>query len=287
MYIKKLDNLLFSLFFIVVFILVSIPGSLMAESTTQMSAAGCKTEHFMLKDLSSAYKVKTGNKITLGRTGNKKAVTMLMKDEIDFAYTCKPITQLSKKFKLDNAATSDWSSVPIGKDPIIVISNYVNGVKDISIADLKKLFSGNIKNWKELGGNDVPVKVGYLSEDIESGIVLLFKEFTVGSKGTLDPSATIVDDPVKIGRFVYSTPGGVSFMSLNSCKDKKSTILKVEGYEPTKENILNNKYKLSATYYITAPIKKDAMVADFIDFTQSAEGQAVVSKSFIPYTNKK
>jgi phosphate transport system substrate-binding protein len=287
MHTKKLNKSLFTLFILVVFVLVSIPGSLLAEGKTKMSAAGCKTEHFMLKDLSSAYKVKTGNTIRLGRTGNKKAVTMLMKGEIDFAYTCKPITQLSKKFKLDNTAISDWSSVPIGKDPIIVVSNYINGVEDISVADLKKLFSGNVNNWKELGGNDVPVKVGYLSEDIESGIVQLFKEFTVGSKGTLDPNATIVDDPVKIGRFVYSTPGGVSFMSLNSCKDKKSTILKVDGYEPTRENILNNNYRLSATYYITAPVKKDAMVADFINFTQSAEGQAVVSESFTPYTDKK
>lgn len=283
---KKFNRSYFALFFVSVFVLVSIPVSLLAEGTPQMSAAGCKTEHFMLKDLSSAYTSKTGNTIRLGRTGNKKAVTMLLKDQVDFAFTCKPITQLSKKFKLNHAEVSDWSSVPIGKDPIIVVSNYINGVDDISIADLKRLFSGSIKNWKELGGNDLPVKIGYLSDEIESGIVLLFKEFTVGSKGSLDANATIVDDPVKIGRFVYSTPGGVSFMSLNSYTDKKSTILKVDGYEPSRENILNNKYKLSATYYITAPIKKDALVADFISFSQSAEGQAIVAKSFIPYTNK-
>ena len=283
MHIKKLIRSHFSLLIIVVFVLVSIPVDLLAE----MSAAGCKTEHFMLKDLSSAYKEKTGNVIRLGRTGNKKAVSMLLKDEVDFAFTCKPISKLSKKFKLDATAILDWTSIPIGKDPIIVVSNYVNGVENISIADLKKLFSGKIKNWQELGGNNLPVKVGYLSEEIESGVVMLFKEFTVGSKGALAPNATIVDDPVKIGRFVYSTPGGVSFMSLDSCKDKKSTILKVDGYEPTRENILNNKYKLSATYYITAPVKKDALVADFVHFSQSEEGQAIVSKSFIPYTNNK
>ena len=176
--------------------------------------------------------------------------------------------------------------MPIGKDPIIVVSNYVNGVEDISIKNLTKVFKGEVKNWKELGGNDVPVVVGYLSEDIESGVVLLFKEFTVGSKGKLAPNGTTLDDPVKVGRFVYSTPGGVSFLSLNTFNDKKSTILKVDGFEPTTENILSNKYKLSATYYITAPVQKNAIVADFIAFCQSPEGQAVVAKSFIPYTGK-
>ena len=269
---------------VLVFLLTLIPMDLLAEGSPQLTAAGCKTEHFMLQDLAAAYKEKTGNALRLGRTGNKKAVTLLLQDEVDFAYTCKPITQLSKKFNLDGASISDWTSVPIGKDPIIVISNYVNGVEDISIVDLKRVFKGEIKNWKEIGGNDVPVVVGYLSEDIESGVVLLFKEFTVGSKSPLAPDGTVLDDPVKVGRFVYSTPGGVSFMSLNSCKDKKSTILKVNGYEPTSENIINGKYKLSATYYITAPVKKNALVADFVAFSQSAEGQAIVGKSFTPYT---
>jgi phosphate transport system substrate-binding protein len=262
--------------------IMPVPIDVQAEDTEQLSAAGCKTEYFMLKDLTPAFKDRTGHFIRLGRTGNKKAITMLMKDEIDFAFTCKPITQLSKKFNLDGASISDWTSVPIGKDPIVVVSNYTNGVDNISIADLTRLFKGEIKNWQELGGNNVPVVVGHLSEDIESGVVMLFKEFTVGGKGTLDPNATIVDDPLKLGRFVYSTPGGVTFMAMNSCKDKKSTILKINGYEPTKENVLNNRYKLSATYYITAPVKKNPIVADFIDFSTSEEGQAIISNSFIP-----
>lgn len=263
-----------------VFFLMSMPADLSAE----LHAAGCKTEHFMLKDLAAAYKAKTGNSVRLGRTGNKKAVTMLLKDEVDFAFTCKPIAKLSKKFNLDGASIADWTSTPIGKDPIIVISNYVNGVDDISIKDLTRIFNGEVKNWKEIGGNDVPVVVGHLSEDIESGVVLLFKEFTVGNKGTLVANATRLDDPIKVGRFVYSTPGAVSFLSLTSFKDKKSTVMKVDGFDPTSENILNNKYKLTATYYITAPVKKDAIVADFIAFSKSAEGQAIVAEKFIPYT---
>ena len=97
---EKLARSHFVLLVVFIFVLVSMPADLLAEGDTQLSAAGCKTEHFMLKDLASAYKKKTGNSIRLGRTGNKKAVTMLLKDEVDFAFTCKPITQLSKKFKL-------------------------------------------------------------------------------------------------------------------------------------------------------------------------------------------
>lgn len=266
------------------FVVAVVPGSSLAEKPVQLKAAGCKTEHFMLKDLVSVYKNKTGNTIRLGRTGNKKAVTLLLNDKVDFAFTCKPITALSSKFKLDSAQVANWESVPIGKDPILVISNYTNGIDNLSIGDLTRVFKGEIKNWKELGGNDVPVNIGYLSDDVESGIVMLFREFTVGKKGQFDPNGTRLDDPSKLGQFVYATPGGISFVALNSYHGDHSNVLKINGVEPKRENILNDKYKLSATYYLTAPLSKNALVADFIAFSQSKDGQSVVSKNFIPYT---
>ncbi len=259
-----------------------------ASSVTakELTAAGCKTEHFMLRDLSAAYTAKTGNTVQLGRIGNLKALTMLHEDQIDFAYTCKPITDLAKKSKLDRAVVKTWESVPIGKDPIVIISNYVNGVDNLSVTDLTRVFKGEIKNWKELGGNDVPVKVGYLSDSVESGIVLLFKEFTVGNDGQLDPNGTKVDDPVKLGQFVYATPGGISFVSHNSVFGDRIKELNVDGVNPTQANILNGQYKLAATYYLTFPVKRSALVADFIAFSQSKEGQSIVATNFIPYVKE-
>jgi phosphate transport system substrate-binding protein len=264
--------------------LLVFPAVVFAATSSELVAAGCKTEHFMLKDLSTAYQQKTGKSVRLGRTGNKKAVKMLLDNKVDFAFTCKPIHDLSKKFKLDNKEIANWESIPIGKDPIIVISNFVNGVDNLSLADLTRVFKGEVKNWKEVGGNDVPVKIGYLSAEIESGVVLLFREFTVGKNGKLDPQGVQLDDPVKIAQFVYSTPGAVGFLAHNSLHGDQSKVLSIDGVDPGEKNIRNGTYKLTATYYLTAPKQKNELVTDFIAFSRSKEGQEVVSKNFIPYT---
>lgn len=265
-------------------LLLLSPANLLAANSAQLTAAGCKTEHFLLIDLASAYKEKTGNSMRLGKTGNKQAVTLLLDNKVDFAYTCKPISKLTKKFNLDKAKISDWRSIPIAKDPIVVVSNVDNGVQNISVANLTRLFRGEVKNWQELGGKDLPVSIGYLSPEVESGVVLLFKEFTVGMNGVLDANGTKLDDPAKLGGFVHATSGGITFMALNSYHKKHGDILKINNIEPSKENILNGKYKLSATYYLTVPEIKDTTLDDFVKFSQSKEGQTIISKNFIPYS---
>jgi len=247
----------------------------------ELKAAGCKTEHFMVKELAAAYKAKTGNDIDLARIGNQQAVSQLLEHKIDFAFTCKPIEQLAKKFKLDAEAVKNWQSVSIGKDPILVASNYVNGVNNLTIDQLTRIFKGEVKNWKEVGGNDLPVKVAYLGSVVDSGVVLLFKEMTV-KDGKLDPQGVQVDEPIKLSQFVIKTPGGVTFLSHNSYRGEERNVVRINGVEPTSDNIKNGKYPLVATYYLTAPVKTNVMVDDFIAFCVSPEGQEIIAKNFTP-----
>lgn len=248
----------------------------------ELKAAGCKTEHFMVKELAAAYKARTGNDVNLARTGNKQAVNDLLYKKIDFAFTCKPIEQLAKKFKLDAEAIKSWQSVSIGKDPILVASNYVNGVDNLTIDQLTRIFKGEVKNWKELGGNDLPVKIAYLGSEVDSGVVLLFKELTVGKDGMLYPPVKQINEPIQLGQFVVKTPGGITFVSHNSYRSDERNVIRVNGIEPTQTNIKNGTYPLVATYYLTAPTKANAVVDDFIAFCQSPGGQEIIAKNFTP-----
>jgi len=246
-----------------------------------LKAAGCKTEFFLLKDLAKAYKDKTGNKIQLGNTGNKKAVNLLLDEKIDFTFTCKPISKLTKGLKLDTAAVSPWTSTAIAKDPIVVVSNVKNGVQSITSEQLTKLFQGDITNWKELGGNDLQIRTAYMSPKLESGVVLLFKEFTVGSKGTLDEKAMIAKGPSMLGNYASVTPGAVTFMGFNSYRDKYGDIVELNGVAPTRENILNGSYGLAATYYLTLDGRNNKAVNDFVEFVQSEDGKKSIEENFI------
>ena len=255
-----------------------------ADIDIMMTSAGCKTEYFLLNDLASAYQDKTGQRLRVAKTGNKKAINLMLGKKIDFAFTCKPISKLSKKLKIDKNNVSSWKSIPIAKDPIIIVSNVKNGVKDISIAQLTDIFQGKIKNWKEIGGNDLPVFTSYINPELESGSLLLFKEFTVGMKGELDKKSKKLNGPSMLGNYVAATPGGITFMPLNSYSENFGDILDINGIKPVKENILNGKYSLSATYYLTIDGRDSKAVSDFVKYCLSEEGKKVIAKNFIPYS---
>jgi phosphate transport system substrate-binding protein len=256
------------------------PGYMHAQETV-LKAAGCKTEVFLLKDVVEAYKVKTGNKVQLGNTGNKKAVNLLLDQKIDFTFTCKPIKKLTKGLKLDPASVLSWRSIAIAKDPIVIVSNVKNGVQSITSEQLTNLFQGKIANWKELGGNDLPIETAYMSSSLESGVVLLFKEFTVGNKGKLDENAMIANGPSMLGNFVSVTPGSVTFMGFNSYREKYGDIVEIDGVAPTRENILNGSYGLAATYYLTLDGRNSESVTGFVEFVHSEEGKKSIDQNFI------
>lgn len=249
-----------------------------------LQSAGCKTEYFLLQDLAAAYAAKAGTKLHLGNTGNKKAVDLLMEKKIDFAFTCKTVGQLTKGLKLDPNSVGGWTSTPIAKDPIVVVANSKNGVAGLTTAQLTEIFQGKITNWQEVGGSALPILTAYINPALESGVVLLFKEFTVGEAGTLSDKARLGENPSMLGNYVSMTPGGVTFMGFNSYQEKFGTILAIDGVVPNRENILNGSYKLAATYYLTMAGGENKEVGAFLQYVQSDEGKAVIGKNFIPFS---
>ena len=146
---------------------------------------------------------------------------------------------------------------------------------------MTNIFLGRYSNWKELNGSDLPVLPAYLSEELESGLVLLFKEYTVGSKGQLTDNAMKTNTPSMLGNYTSVTPGVISFMSYNSYDEKYGNIVKVDGVQPNIENILNGTYPLTATYFITIDERNNQAVAEFIDFTKTKAGQQAINKRYI------
>lgn len=73
-------------------------------------------------------------------------------------------------------------------------------------------------------------------------------------------------------------------MGFNSYQEKFGTILAVDGVMQSRENILNGAYKLAETYYLTLSGRENKDVEAFLEYVQSAEGQTVIGKNFIPFT---
>ena len=74
-------------------------------------------------------------------------------------------------------------------------------------------------------------------------------------------------------------------MNYNTYEEKFGTILKINGVFPNDENIRNETYPLTATYFLTIDGRVNEAMAEFIDFTRSKVGQSAISKNYISISN--
>lgn len=161
------------------------------------------------------------------------------------------------------------------------LSVYVNGnnpVKELSIEQLDKIFTGKIKNWKEVGGSDMAITV--YSRENSSGTYEFFKEHVLKGKdfvasaetkpGTAAVLESIATDPKGIGYGGAAYGAGAKHLSIKA--DESSP-----GIEPTEENVVGQKYPIWRYLYIYLdPALDKGEIGDYLKWIRSSEGQKIV-----------
>lgn len=162
----------------------------------------------------------------------------------------------------------------VGKDAIAAIVNPANGVDSLTLAQLNDIFSGKVKNWKEVGGADMPISVFITASNSATNKV--FKKVVL--KGG-EYKAKIVKPDAKIIRTVAKSKGAIGQISFAFIGgDSGVKAIKPDGQEASTAN---------PNYPITRPLNlvtKGAPAGDakaFIEWALSAEGQNVVKKRFV------
>lgn len=194
---------------------------------------------------------------------------------------------LSRELK-DEEKSSISKETVIAKDGIAVIVNSSTKVENITMEQLKEVYTGKITNWKDLGGDDKEIVV--VSREEGSGTRGSFTEIT----GVLekDENDEEVDNTVStaliqgstgaVTQTVASTPDSIGYISLGSLDDTVKA-LKVEDVEATTENVLDETYKLSRPFIYVSGEEVTEHAQKFLDYVMSEEGQAIVEEAgFIP-----
>ena len=176
----------------------------------------------------------------------------------------------------------------IAKDGVAVIANTDVTISNLSLAQIKDIFTGKITNWKEVGGKDEAITV--VSREEGSGTRGAFTELTGVS--VKDSAGNDVDSTTKSAivqpstgaalQAVSSTPGAIGYVSMEAL-DKSVKSLTVEGISVSKETVLDGSYAISRPfiYGVTSTVSKSAQA--FIDFVMSDKGQALIEQNgFIP-----
>ena len=172
----------------------------------------------------------------------------------------------------------------IAKDGVAVIVNPDVTVTDLSLEQIKGIFTGEIKNWKEVGGKDQVITI--VSREEGSGTRGAFTELTKVS--VKDSAGTAVDSTSKNAiiqpstgaalQAVGSTPGAIGYVSMEAVNDSV-TALKVAGVTLSKETVLDGTYAISRPFIYAVTGKVSEAAQAYIDFVMSAKGQALVEEN--------
>ncbi len=226
-----------------------------------------------------AFEAKSGIKFgALDVPGSGKGIEALLADKANVAGASRPL-------KADEKAKGVVATV-IGYDAVAVFVNVDNPVEKLTKAQLKGIFTGAIKNWKEVGGKDAPIAVNTEILTAKRATVEMFNELVMdkapygtGFKEIDLPKDQIVD--------VAKNPNAIGTPSLGLlsavAKDLRAKVkaVAVDGVAPTHDAVRAGTYPISRPLNLATMGAPSGTAKAFIDFMLTPEGQAFVEKDFV------
>lgn len=167
----------------------------------------------------------------------------------------------------------------IARDGVAVVVHPGNDVNALSLDQVRKIYAGEITNWKDVGGSNAAINV-YTREE-SSGTRGAFEEIVMGEDAKISSKAVVHNATGAIRTAVAGDPNGIGYISLGSL-NKVVKSLKIDGAKPTKETVLDGSYKIARPFLYLTKEKPTGPVKEYIDFVLSSQGQNIVEQDFIP-----
>jgi phosphate transport system substrate-binding protein len=248
--------------FLLLFILFDVgcqrsqSGITVAGSTSVEPFAELLAEEYMLKHPQSYIYVQGG-----GSTAGIEAVR-----------THAAHIGMSSRFLLPNE--KDLYAVTIAKDAIAVIVHPKNTLQDLSLIQIKQVFTGKIRNWKDVGGHSHPIVL--VTREEGSGTREAFQKLVMG-KEEISLESLVQDSNGAIRQVVASDPNAIGFISLGLVNEKVGA-LKISGVEPNLTNIESGKYTLVRPFLFVFNGEPKGEAKSFLEFVLSPTAQRLLSK---------
>jgi phosphate transport system substrate-binding protein len=161
----------------------------------------------------------------------------------------------------------------VARDALSVYLNPANPVRDVSMEDLRGLFGGRIRSWRELGGADVPV--GVVIRPTTSGTHHFFRDHVLHGE-EYAAGATVAARTVDVVSAVLADPGAVGYGGV--AYGAEVVHARIEGVAPTADGVRRGGYPLARYLTFTTVAPPRGAVRRFIDWCLADEGQRVVAE---------
>jgi phosphate transport system substrate-binding protein len=214
----------------------------------------------------------------------------LINGRVDIIFCAEP-----SKDQIARAAEKGlrFNTTPIGKDAFVFFVNKNNRINNLTSSQIQDIYSGNVTNWEDVGGENSLIIPYQRPDDSGSQTILQsimgnisvmepVKENIIGGMGGIIERVAVYKN--------YENAAGYSFLFFTTemIKNDEIKLLAIDNIYPSKETIQTNEYPFSGTFYaITLAGNEDENVKKFIAWMLSEEGQYLIEKTgYVPLEGK-
>ncbi|MFC6175637.1 phosphate ABC transporter substrate-binding protein PstS family protein [Companilactobacillus huachuanensis] len=170
-----------------------------------------------------------------------------------------------EKQGIDSKKLVDHKVAVVGMAPVV---NKDANVKNLTMDQVKQIFTGKITNWKEVGGKDETITV--VNRAKGSGTRATFEAAVL--KGSEAVKSQEQDSNGTVQKIVESTPGAVSYLAFSYINDKIQPI-SIDNVKPTDDNVESDKWKIWSYEHMYTNGKPDSATTKFLDYMNSKDVQ--------------
>ena len=260
-----------SLLVVAVLFCTAMVGCSKSES---VSTDGSTSMSKVIESLSEAFQEKTGTEVTYNATGSGAGIEAVLAGRCDIGLSSRDLKDEEKAKGLEGTI--------LAYDGIAIIVHPSNKVSDLSLETIAKIYTGEIINWKDVGGAD-------------GEIVLIGREANSGTRDGFE-SITDTEDKCKYRQectstgdvitAVSSNPNAIGYASLASVKDSVKAV-SVGGVAPSESTVKDGSYAVQRPFVLVT--KKDTKLSksakEFFAYITSSEANEIISNAGVVPAN--
>ena len=214
-------------------------------------------------------------KVQVTGGGSGTGIAALINGTTDAANSSREMKG-EEKAKIKDKYSVDAVEIVVARDGVGLYAHESNGVSQLTMEQVKKIFMGDVTNWKDVGGADAPIVL--YSRENSSGTYVFFKEHVL-KNGDFAAAAQTLPGTAAVVNAISKEKNGIGYGGAAYAKGVKE--IKVVGadgqaYAPTEENVRSGKYALARPLFVYTRGAPAGETKSFIDYCLSPEGQAIV-----------
>lgn len=258
---KRLSLLITLLLFVIMLVgCGQTKQSVATDGSTSMSK--------VIGALSETFQKDTGIEVTYNSTGSGAGIEAVEAGRCDIGLS-------SRKLK-DEEKAKGLEETVLALDGIAIIVNPQNNITDLSVENVSKIYTGEITNWKEIGGEDAEIVI--IGREAGSGTRDGFESITdTKDKCKYRQELTSTGDVITT---VAGNPNAIGYASLASVKETVKAV-SIDGVKPSEETIKDGSYVVQRPFVLVT--KKDAKLSEsaklFFDYVTSKDANEIISNA--------